>query len=183
MRFEDDIFETGADHILIGTDFTMTLPFCHRHRRGITASQICTSMSSGDMIRRCALSELYVITGFTRNGGEEPDSSSWIGPGLMLEYSNGSCSGCTRLAGRISLPAENGPEKWETERIMERGDGPAFTLINPEFEAYFEKLRLLAGEPGEGVPVRPLPVFDQKWVGNLEAAMSGGRRCSVRPIQ
>ena len=60
-------------------------------------------------------------------------------------------------------------ERWETERIAQKGDGPAFTVINPDFETYFEELRLLAGEPGEGVPGRRLPVFDPKWVDDFDA--------------
>jgi hypothetical protein len=50
-----------------------------------------------------------------------------------------------------------------------RGDGLAFTVINPEFKAYFEELRELAGEPHEGTQGRQLPPFDQKWVDDFNA--------------
>lgn len=73
------------------------------------------------------------------------------------------------LAGRASLPPVTEQENWETERIAEKGDGPGFTVVNPEFEAYFEDLRSLAGEPGDGTPGRRLPVFDQKWVDDFDA--------------
>lgn len=67
------------------------------------------------------------------------------------------------LAGKATLPSDAEQEQWETDRIAQRGDGPGFTVINPEFKAYFEGMRLLAGEPRDGVG-RPLPVFEQKWV-------------------
>ena len=43
------------------------------------------------------------------------------------------------------------------------------TVINPDFKAYFEELRKLAGEPYEGTLGRPLPPFDQKWVDDFNA--------------
>lgn len=73
------------------------------------------------------------------------------------------------LAGRATLPSVEEQEAWETDRISASGDGPAFTVINPEFKAYFEELRQLAGEPGEGTPGRPLPPFDQKWVDDFNS--------------
>lgn len=68
------------------------------------------------------------------------------------------------LAGRAVLPSVAEQKKWEDDRISYKGDGPAFTMINPDFEAYFEDLRSLAGEPCDGTPGRRLPPFDQKWV-------------------
>lgn len=73
------------------------------------------------------------------------------------------------LAGRASLPSTREQEEWETGRIAEKGDGSAFTVINPEFEAYFEDLRRLAGEPPSGTPGRPLPRFEHKWVDDFNA--------------
>lgn len=72
------------------------------------------------------------------------------------------------LAGKAILPSVTEQEKWETDRIAERGDGPAFTVINPEFKAYFETMRLLAGEPQNGIG-RPLPPFEEKWVDDFNA--------------
>lgn len=46
---------------------------------------------------------------------------------------------------------------------MKKGDGVPFTAIYPGFEGYFETLRRLAGEPGEGQPGRRLPPFDIHW--------------------
>lgn len=80
------------------------------------------------------------------------------------------------LAGRASLPSIAEQEKWETERIATKGDGPAFTVVNPHFREYFEELRLLAGEPAQDAPGRRLPVFDQKWVDDFDAGHERRKR-------
>ena len=87
------------------------------------------------------------------------------------------------LAGRSRLPALPVQEGWERARIAEKGDGPAFTVLNPEFEAYFEEVRALAGEPGAVLGSgseastttvgRRLPPFQKAWV---EAFDAGHRR-------
>ncbi|KAK4142003.1 uncharacterized protein C8A04DRAFT_38657 [Dichotomopilus funicola] len=66
------------------------------------------------------------------------------------------------LAGRASLPPLDEMRSWESERIKLRGDGPAFALIFPDFEDYFETLRRLAGAGEEGVG-RTLPKFKREW--------------------
>jgi hypothetical protein len=69
------------------------------------------------------------------------------------------------LAGKADLPSTAEQEKWETDRIAQKSDGPGFTVLNPEFEPYFESLRHLAGEPrGSG---RRLPRFEQKWLADF----------------
>lgn len=79
------------------------------------------------------------------------------------------------LADRASLPSTNEQEKWEASRIAQKGDGSAFTVINPEFETYFEDLRRLAGEPHSGTG-RPLPRFEQKWVDDFNAGHERRKR-------
>lgn len=51
---------------------------------------------------------------------------------------------------------------------MYKGDGVPFTALYPDFEEYFETVRKLAGEPGEGKPGRRLPKFDRRWVETFE---------------
>ncbi len=53
-----------------------------------------------------------------------------------------------------------------------KGDGPGFTMVFPDFEKYFERLRGLAGEPRDGRG-RVLPRFESGWVG---AFMRGHER-------
>lgn len=69
------------------------------------------------------------------------------------------------LAGRSKpLPSKEEMEEWEEERVKLKGDGPGFSLVSPDFEAYFELLRELAteGRTAEGVG-RKLPVFRREW--------------------
>jgi hypothetical protein len=64
------------------------------------------------------------------------------------------------LAGRASLPPVEEQQRWEQDRIAKKGDGATFTMIFPDFEDYFETLRILAGDDGPG---RKLPKFDKMW--------------------
>jgi hypothetical protein len=66
------------------------------------------------------------------------------------------------LAGRAVLPPLLEQQKWEQDRIAERGDGPKFTAVYPDFEDYFETIRALAG-PGENGSGRQLPPFKREW--------------------
>jgi len=67
------------------------------------------------------------------------------------------------LAGRAKLPSLAAQQKWEQDRIAQKGDGVPFTTIYPGLEEYFETLRRLAGEPKDGQPGRRLPPFDPNW--------------------
>jgi hypothetical protein len=77
------------------------------------------------------------------------------------------------LSGRALLPPLEEQQLWEQEVIRKKGDGPAFTVIFPDFEDYFETVRKLAGNPAEGQVGRKLPPFEQSW---LEAFMAGHQR-------
>lgn len=77
------------------------------------------------------------------------------------------------LAGRASLPPLGEQQKWERDRIAQKGDGPGFTLVFPDFEEYFETVRKLAGEPAPGQPGRRLPPYDKRW---FEVFMAGHER-------
>ncbi|KAF4543915.1 Flavin-containing monooxygenase [Lasiodiplodia theobromae] len=76
------------------------------------------------------------------------------------------------LAGRARLPPLEEQQRWEADRIAARGDGGGFTLVFPEFEAYFETVRALAG-PGVEGKGRQLPKFEQAW---FDAFMAGHER-------
>lgn len=100
-----------------------------------------------------------------------------MGAGLTFKVFEWQAVAAARvLAGRASLPSADEQEKWETARIAAKGDGPAFTVVHPEFKAYFEELRRLAGEPGWGVPGRRLPAFEPKWVDDFDAGHERRKR-------
>jgi hypothetical protein len=67
------------------------------------------------------------------------------------------------LAGRTTLPSVAEQEKWETDRIAYKGDGVPFTALAPDFEDYFETVRMMAGEPTPTQPGRKLLPYDKKW--------------------
>ncbi|TVY88540.1 Thiol-specific monooxygenase [Lachnellula willkommii] len=75
------------------------------------------------------------------------------------------------FAGRIVLPSKAVQKKWETDRLAVRGDGQPFFKIAPDFEAYFEALRELAGDPAPGVPGRRLLEWDPAWLQIAEQTM------------
>lgn len=95
--------------------------------------------------------------------------TSQVGAGLTFKVFEWQAVAAARvLAGKATLPPLEEQQKWETERIAQKGDGPGFTMINPDFEKYFEKLREMAGDPGDR-PGRRLPAFDQAWVEDFNA--------------
>jgi hypothetical protein len=54
-------------------------------------------------------------------------------------------------------------EKWEQDRLEERGEGGPFWTLMPDFECHFEQLRELAGEPAPGTTGRVLPKYESAW--------------------
>lgn len=55
-------------------------------------------------------------------------------------------------------------QKWEQDRLAERGEGSPFWTLMPDFEKYFTALRTIAGDPKAGTAGRELPEFDPSWV-------------------
>lgn len=77
------------------------------------------------------------------------------------------------LAGRGRVPGREEMRVWEEARVAVKGDGPGFQVVYPDFEAYFETLRALAGPPTESGEGRRLPPFEEGWV---RAFMDGHER-------
>ncbi|EED23467.1 dimethylaniline monooxygenase, putative [Talaromyces stipitatus ATCC 10500] len=67
------------------------------------------------------------------------------------------------LAGRAKLPDRKEMYEWEQTRLAERGDGPPYWTLYPDYTAYFEELRKLAGEPAPGTTGRVLPKYESAW--------------------
>ncbi|KAH8200225.1 hypothetical protein TruAng_005617 [Truncatella angustata] len=68
------------------------------------------------------------------------------------------------LAKRATLPSLVDMKQWETDRIKARGDGVKFTLVFPDFEDYFERLRTMAGDDKMQEKGRKLPKFRREWM-------------------
>lgn len=97
-----------------------------------------------------------------------------VGAGLTFKIFEWQAVYAARLlAGRGRLPAREDMARWEEDRVRQKGDGPAFQMVYPDFEEYFETLRALAGEPTDKGEGRRLPRFDDAW---FRAFMEGHER-------
>ncbi|OGM45768.1 monooxygenase [Aspergillus bombycis] len=151
VYFEDGTSVSDVDHIIFGTGFTWTLPFL-----------------PDTPIRNNRVPDLYLHV------FHQQDPSlvflGAVGAGLTFKVFEWQAVAAARvLAGKAQLPSLEEQRRWEQDRIAKKGDGPGFLMINPDFEAYFEQLRQLAGEPAEGKPGRILPPFKQQWVDDFNA--------------
>ena len=54
--------------------------------------------------------------------------------------------------------------EWERRRVAEKRGGKDYYSIAPDYAAFFELLRDIAGEPASGTTGRPLPPFDPEWL-------------------
>ncbi|PVH80841.1 putative dimethylaniline monooxygenase [Cadophora sp. DSE1049] len=68
------------------------------------------------------------------------------------------------FAGRGKLPSILEQKGWEAERLEYKGPSALFHEIAPDFGAYFEGLRSIAGSPAAGTDGYELPPYDDKWV-------------------
>lgn len=178
VHFEDGTSESGVDHIIFGTGFSWTLPFLpqvatrnnrvpdlyqhvfYRHDPTLT---FVGAVSAWSVFRQLFKSIKLTII-------------SQVGAGLTFKVFEWQAVAAARvLAGKVTLPSIAEQEKWETDRIAVKTDGPGFTVLNPEFEAYFETLRELAGEPQDGIG-RRLPRFEQKWLDDFNEGAERRKR-------
>ncbi|KAF7593409.1 hypothetical protein BBP40_011511 [Aspergillus hancockii] len=151
VHFEDGTSVSDVDHIIFGTGFTWTLPFL-----------------PDVPIRNNRVPDLYLHVFHQRDPSLVFLGA--VGAGLTFKVFEWQAVAAARvLAGKAQLPPLTEQRKWEEDRIAKKGDGPGFLMINPDFEAYFEQLRQLAGEPAAGAPGRRLPPFEQQWVDDFNA--------------
>jgi hypothetical protein len=136
----------GVDHLIFGTGYSWSLPF----------------------LEPTVVPRNNRVPGLWQHVVYAPDPSllfvGAVGAGLTFKVFEWQAVYAARLlAGRAKpLPSRDEMAEWEAERIKQRGDGPAFTLVTPDFERYFELLRDLAG-PGEPGIGRKLPKFRREW--------------------
>lgn len=144
--FEDGTLVEKVDHILFATGYSWSLPFL-----------------PNVPIRNNRVPDLYLHIFH-----QSDPTLVFIGAvaaGLTFKvYEWQSVLAARVLAGRAELPPIEDQKAWEVERIKQKGDGVAFTALWPRFEEYFETVRALAGDPGQGRPGRRLPRFDPDWV-------------------
>ncbi|KAM0741953.1 hypothetical protein ACQRIT_002130 [Beauveria bassiana] len=135
---------TNVDHIIFGTGYSWTLPFL-----------------PAVPVRNNRVPNLYQHVVW--QGDPTLLFVGAVNAGLTFKVFEWQAVYAARLlAGRATLPPLEERREWEAERIRARGDGSKFALVFPDFEDYFEKLRVLAGN-GEGGVGRRLPPFRREW--------------------
>lgn len=133
-----------VDHLIFGTGYSWSLPFL---------PQVPTRNNR--------------VPGLYQHVVWQQDPSllfvGAVGAGLTFKIFEWQAVYAARLlAGRGRLPGLEEMRAWEAARVEEKGDGPRFLMVYPDFEEYFEKVRELSGEPADGVG-RRLPKYDKKW--------------------
>ncbi|ETS84726.1 hypothetical protein PFICI_02751 [Pestalotiopsis fici W106-1] len=144
VHFEDGTSVAGVDHVIFGTGFSWTLPFL-----------------PGVQTRNNRVPDLYQHVVYRHDPSLLFVGA--VGAGLTFKIFEWQAVLAARvLSGRARLPPVEEQERWEVERIKVKGDGPKFTMVNPDFEAYFEDVRRIAGPAENGIG-RQLPPYDPSW--------------------
>ncbi|KAK7523008.1 uncharacterized protein IWZ02DRAFT_260202 [Phyllosticta citriasiana] len=166
--FEDGSSTSGVDNIVFGTGYTWTLPFFQQPSTSPNGPKKPVPTPRNNRIPN-----LYLHTIYT------PDPSivfvGAVNAGLtfkIFEYQ--AVLAARLLAGRVKkLSSVQEQLQWEKDRIAQRGDGPKFSLVFPDFKEYMETIRELAGPPTADGKGRSLPPFDQVW---FDKFMAGHER-------
>ncbi|KAF2995054.1 hypothetical protein E8E13_001544 [Curvularia kusanoi] len=154
LHFIDGTSLPDIDYIIFGTGYSWSLPFLPSVR-----------------VRNNRVPNLYQHVVYT------PDPTllfvGAVGAGLTFKiFEWQAVFAASILSGRGSLPSLAQMQRWEADRIKEKGDGPGFAMVYPQFEEYFEEVRRMAGEP-QGGKGRRLPRYDRRW---FEVFMQGHER-------
>ena len=153
VYFEDGTKLENIDHIIFGTGYTWTLPFLPALAKTIRNNRLPNVYQHVFYLHDPTLCFVgAVAAGFTFKVFE------WQAV-LAARF----------LAGRMKLPPKNEQTKWEEDRIAYRGDGVPFTALYPDFEEYFEEVRIMAGEPTSDRKGRRLPKREKSWRNGFDA--------------
>jgi len=153
VTFEDGSFVDNVDHVIFGTGYSWTVPFLKDVRVEVRNNRLPGLYQHIFWMKDPSLCFVgAVAAGFT-----------------FKVYEWQSVFAARYLAGRVQLPSLADQEQWEKDRIAYKGDGVPFTALYPDFEEYFEEIRVLAGQPQNGVG-RPLPKFEKSWRVDFDAA-------------
>ncbi|KAI2641672.1 FAD/NAD(P)-binding domain-containing protein [Hypomontagnella submonticulosa] len=149
--FADGSTLDDVDHIVFGTGYTFSVPFLEHVQQRIR-----------NAYRR--LPGVYQHTWDI----EDPTLTfvGMLGGGFTFRvYEWQAVAVARHLAGRAkALPPIPEQLEWERKRVAERGGGKDYYSIAPDYGAFFEFLRGVAGEPAPGTAGRVLPQFDEKWL-------------------
>ncbi|KAK1765378.1 hypothetical protein QBC33DRAFT_544136 [Phialemonium atrogriseum] len=149
--FADGTHVDGVDYVVFGTGFTFSLPWLpHVQERIKTA------------YRR--LPGVYQHTWDI----EDPTLTfvGMLGGGFTFRvYEWQAVAVARHLAGRARpLPPAAEQRAWERDRAARLRGGKDYYSIAPDYEAFFELLRGIAGDPAPGTAGRVLPPFERAWL-------------------
>ncbi|KAJ9157943.1 FAD/NAD(P)-binding domain-containing protein [Pleurostoma richardsiae] len=152
IHFKDGSHLDDVDHVIFGTGYTFSLPYLPHVQERIKKAY-----------RR--LPGVYLHTWDI----EDPTLTfvGMLGGGFTFRAYEWQAVAVARfLAGRAGRPLPPKEEQlvWERDRAATLGGGKAYYSIAPDYEAFFETFRAIAGEPAPGTSGRVLPPFDKKWL-------------------
>ncbi|KAK0719143.1 hypothetical protein B0H67DRAFT_572557 [Lasiosphaeris hirsuta] len=157
IHFSDgSVIPGGVDHIIFATGFTFSVPYLPHVQARIQKAY-----------RR--------LPGVYQHTFDTLDPSlafvGMLGGGFTFRvYEWQAVAVARHLAGRArALPPIAEQQAWEAQRVALKKGGKDYYSIAPDYEAYFEVLREIAGDPAPGTTGRSLPKFDPEllkiWAG------------------
>ncbi|KAI1466386.1 FAD/NAD(P)-binding domain-containing protein [Daldinia caldariorum] len=151
VTFADGSTLDEVDYIIFGTGYTFSVPYIEHVQERIR-----------NAYRR--LPGVYQHTWDI----EDPTLTfvGMLGGGFTFRvYEWQAVAVARHLAGRAKqLPPIPEQLEWERKRVAERGGGKDYYSIAPDYGAFFEFLRGIAGEPAPGTTGRVLPPFNEEWL-------------------
>ncbi|KAI1805424.1 FAD/NAD(P)-binding domain-containing protein [Daldinia bambusicola] len=151
ITFADGSTLDEVDYIIFGTGYTFSVPYIEHVQERIR-----------NAYRR--LPGVYQHTWDI----EDPTLTfvGMLGGGFTFRvYEWQAVAVARHLAGRAKpLPPIPEQLEWERKRVAERGGGKDYYSIAPDYGAFFEFLRGIAGEPAPGTTGRVLPPFNEEWL-------------------
>ncbi|KAK1752805.1 putative monooxygenase [Echria macrotheca] len=153
VHFTDSSVIDGreVDHIIFATGYTFSLPFLPHVQERISKAY-----------RR--------LPGVYQHTFDILDPSlcfvGMLGGGFTFRVYEWQAVAIARhLAGRgRALPSIAEQQTWEAQRVAIKKGGKDYYSIAPDYEAFFEFLREIAGDPARGTTGRVLPKFDPEWL-------------------
>ncbi|KAF4457444.1 thiol-specific monooxygenase [Fusarium albosuccineum] len=145
ITFSDDAFLDDIDVVLFATGFAFNFPFLPNTKpvNGRIPGLYQHVFKSDDP----SLAFIGMVTG---------------GFGLRI-FEWQAVAAARVFAGHAVLPSHEEMGAWEQARLIEKGDGPPFWALLPDFERHFEALRAIAGDPAAGTTGRVLPKYEHQW--------------------
>lgn len=174
--FADGTHVDGVDYVVFGTGFTFSLPWLsHVQERIKTAYRRLPgvyqhtwdiedpTLTFVGMVRRPH--PPFASTKPRQDKSGVSDRPQLGGGFTFRVYEWQAVAVARHLAGRARpLPPAAEQRAWERDRAARLRGGKDYYSIAPDYEAFFELLRGIAGDPAPGTAGRVLPPFERGWL-------------------